>query len=56
MAVDINTHEIIIAELSASNMTGGEVLSNLRKQICKKLMKHQRWCLRHQTILLNCSY
>ncbi|ATF09660.1 Mobile element protein [Candidatus Enterovibrio altilux] len=32
LAVDINMHETIAAELSASNVTGGEVLLNLLKQ------------------------
>ncbi|ATF09445.1 Mobile element protein [Candidatus Enterovibrio altilux] len=33
LVVDINTHEIVAAELSASNMADGKVLPNFLKQI-----------------------
>nr|WP_150137378.1 hypothetical protein [Candidatus Enterovibrio luxaltus] len=36
LALNINTHEIIASELSASNVTNDEVLSNLFKQTCQK--------------------
>ncbi|ATF09100.1 hypothetical protein BTN50_0573 [Candidatus Enterovibrio altilux] len=35
--VDINTHAIMATELSASNVTDGEVLPNLLKQTHQKI-------------------
>ncbi|EGR08377.1 transposase DDE domain protein [Vibrio cholerae HE48] len=37
LAVDANTHEIIAAELSLSNVTDAEVLPNLLKQTRRKI-------------------
>ncbi len=37
IAVDADTHEIIAAELSLSNVTDAEVLSNLLKQTLRKI-------------------
>ncbi|ATF09364.1 hypothetical protein BTN50_0857 [Candidatus Enterovibrio altilux] len=37
--IDINTHEISSAELSASNVTNGEVRPNLLKQTSRKINK-----------------
>lgn len=39
LAVDTNTHEIIAAELSLSNVTDAEVLPNLLKQIRRKIVE-----------------
>ncbi|ATF09475.1 Mobile element protein [Candidatus Enterovibrio altilux] len=38
LAVGINTHEIIAAELSTSNVTAGKVLPHLLKQTLPKSM------------------
>ncbi|ATF08680.1 Mobile element protein [Candidatus Enterovibrio altilux] len=37
LAININTHEIIVAELSASNVIEGEGLPNLLKQTRRKI-------------------
>ncbi|ATF09017.1 Mobile element protein [Candidatus Enterovibrio altilux] len=37
MAVDLNAHDIITAELNAFNMTNGEVLPNFCKQTHRKI-------------------
>ncbi len=39
LAVDTNTHEIIAAELSLSNVTDAEVLPNLLKQTRRKIVE-----------------
>ncbi|ATF10022.1 Mobile element protein [Candidatus Enterovibrio altilux] len=50
-------HEIIASELSASNMTDGEVLLNLFKQTRRKINEiSASWCLQHETMLLNRLY
>lgn len=52
LAVDANTHEIIAAELSLSNVTDVEVLPNLLKD-----RWNNRWrCLWHQGLLRSYSY
>lgn len=39
LALDTNTHEIITAELSLSNVSGGEVLPNLLKQTHRRIVE-----------------
>lgn len=39
LAVDTNTHEIIVAELSLSNVSDGEALPNLLRQTCRKIIE-----------------
>ncbi len=39
VAVDVNMHEIIIAEQSLLNATDGKVLPNLLKQTCLRINK-----------------
>lgn len=39
IAVDTHTYEIVVAELSLSNVTDVEVLPNLLKQTCRKIIE-----------------
>lgn len=39
LAVDTNTHEIIVAELSLSNVSDGEALPNLLRQTCREIIE-----------------
>lgn len=52
LAVDTDTHEIIAAELSLSNITDAEVLPNLLKQTRRKIHRDiLRWSLRYKSML-----
>ena len=39
LALNTSTHEIVAAELSLSKVTDAEVLPNLLKQICRKIIE-----------------
>jgi hypothetical protein len=50
LAIDTDTHEIIAAELTLSDVTDAEVFPNLLKQTRRTIKNLGRWCIRYERV------